>query len=256
MNSESNISELRRPFTLGIMQPYFFPYIGYFQLIAAVDRLVLYDSCQYIKGGWVNRNRLLQFKGEDFYITVPLKRHSYKILISEACIYNGFNWHEKILLSIRQNYTRAPYFREVYPVLENLFACSYDSISHLNIISITEICRLLDIRTELIPSLDRYRSVEESVKRGQYACKPMVKRVISICQMEGADNYINAIGGQELYQKETFTQNGINLGFLRTNEISYKQMNRRFCPNLSIIDVLMNVGVEATKTLLKEYQVV
>ena len=137
---------------VGIMQPYFFPYIGYFQLINAVDKFVFYDNCQYIKGGWINRNRLLQCGGEDFYITVPLKKHSYTILISQVEIYNGVDWRRKILLSMRQNYKRAPFYGEIYPIIENLFSHSYDSISILNSDTITAVCKLLDITTELISS--------------------------------------------------------------------------------------------------------
>jgi hypothetical protein len=238
---------------VGIMQPYFFPYIGYFQLINAVDKFVFYDNCQYIKGGWINRNRLLQCGGEDFYITVPLKKHSYTILISQVEIYNGVDWRRKILLSMRQDYKRAPFYGKIYPIIENLFSLSYDRISVLNAYTISAICKLLNINTQLISLEEVIGTAEEESHIDEFLYEPRIQRILSICRHEKADTYINAIGGQELYHKNVFAENGIKLQFIRTGEISYTQRSIKFFPNLSILDVLFNVGVDGTKRLLLEY---
>lgn len=244
------------PMTLGIMQSYFFPYLGYYQLIAASDKLVIYDNCQYIKQGWVNRNRLLKNNGEVTYITVPLKKHSHKALINEIQIYNDIDWRKKILATIKQNYSKANYFNEIYLLLQSILLQEYDTISHLNRVSISEICRILEIKTEIIFSSEKYAKVEEEIKSGNYDCKPMVKRVLSICEIEQANHYLNAIGGTELYSKELFYKNGVRLEFVKRDNISYPQLNEGFVPDLSIIDILMNVGAERTKMLLKEYRLV
>lgn len=256
MNDRVINADAGKSLTLGIMQPYFFPYLGYFQLVAATDKLVVYDNCQYIKGGWVNRNRLLQLNGSVYYITVPLKRHSYKSLISEVHIYDGVDWRKNILGSIRQNYARARFFKDIYSLVESVLMHNYETISQLNIVSISEICRILGIKTEIVFSSDRYQCVEEEIKEGEYDCKPMVKRVLSICKIEQADHYLNAIGGTNLYSKEFFSENGIKLEFVKTNDVSYTQLKEGFEPNLSILDVLMNEGVERTKVLLGEYSLV
>lgn len=256
MNDRVITADAGNSLTLGIMQPYFFPYLGYFQLIAAADKLVLYDNCQFIKGGWVNRNRLLQHNGSVHYITVPLKRHSHKALISEVRIYDGIDWRKSILANIRQNYSKADFFKDIYPVVESVLMHNYETISQLNIASISEICRIIGINTEIVFSIDRYKSVEEEVEKSEYDCKPMVKRILSICKIERADHYLNAIGGTKLYSQEFFASNGIKLEFVKTNDISYTQMNDEFVPNLSILDVLMNAGAERTKMLLGEYSLV
>lgn len=256
MNNQIISTGTLRPVTLGIMQPYFFPYLGYYQLLAACDRLVIYDNCQYIKQGWVNRNRLLKNNGEVTYITVPLKRHTHKSLINEVQIYNETDWRKKILTTIRQNYFKANYFNEIYSMLQSILLQEYEKISQLNRVSISEICRILEIKTEIIFSSDRYAKVEDEIKSGGFDCKPMVKRVLSICEIEQANHYLNAIGGTELYSKELFYENGVRLEFVKRDNISYRQLNEGFVPDLSIIDILMNAGVERTKMLLKEYSLV
>jgi hypothetical protein len=212
---------------VAIMQPYFFPYIGYFQLIAAVDLFVIYDNIKYTKKGWINRNRLLR-DGADFVFTVPLRKDSDALDVKDRAISDDFD-PGRLANQIREAYTRAPQFREAFPVIEkslgsprqNLFECLHDSV--------TDVCRYLGIATRIVPS--------SSVPIGD-GLKAQ-DRVLALCEASGATMYINAIGGRTLYSHEAFAAKGVDLRFLQTLEIKYQQFGAPFVPWLSIIDVMM-----------------
>lgn len=232
------------------MQPYFFPYIGYFQLINAVDKFVIYDDVNFIKGGWINRNNLLINKKRTLF-TVPLDKASPFLLIKQTKINLKFynSWKVKFLRSLEQSYKKAPFFYEVYPLVENVLDIQdEDLISKLALESIRMVSKYLQIQTEIIETSEIYNNRGFS---GQ-------ERVINICRIEKASRYINPIGGIELYSKENFKEDDIELEFIKSNPISYKQFNNKehFIPNLSIIDVLINCGKEKTQQLLNEYTLI
>lgn len=215
--------------TVAIMQPYFFPYIGYFQLIEAVDQFVVYDNIQYTKKGWINRNRIL-VNGKDEYITVPLKKGFHSLNIKERFLSDTWLTDRKnILNKLSAVYSKAPYFRDVYPVIEqclmfddyNLFSFNYNL---LNIIK-----DYLNINTPFV--ISSTINIDHSLKAEH--------KVLEICKALGATNYLNPIGGVELYKKDQFEKSGIQLNFLRTGTIQYPQFNNEFVPLLSIIDVMM-----------------
>ena len=230
--------------TLGIMQPYFMPYIGYWQLMAAVDTYVVYDNIQYSKGGWINRNRMLQ-NGKDVIFTISLKKDSDYLDVCQREISFDFN-KQKLLNQITQNYHKAPFFEEIYPTICQ--CVTHDETNLFNYIyySITQIRELLAIDSDLI--ISSCVKIDHSLK-GQ-------DKVLSICKELGADKYVNAIGGQELYDKSIFENNGVKLNFLQTCPIIYPQYKNVFVSNLSIIDVLMFNGKERTKQLLNEFTLV
>lgn len=212
------------------MQPYIFPYIGYFQLINAVDKFVFYDDVNYIKQGWINRNKIL-VSNKDYLFTIPLKNASPFSLISEIYISRDLfsKWKSKFLQSLNQSYKKASNFENTINLIESVFQKEYVTISQLSIESIKTISEFIGIKTEFVISSETYQNKELGRQ----------ERLIDICRQEKANHYINAIGGQELYKKEDFLKEQIRLDFIKTLPIEYKQFNNEFVPWLSIIDVLM-----------------
>ena len=227
--------------TVGIMQPYFFPYIGYWQLIAAVDRYVVYDDVAYIKGGWINRNNIL-INGAASLITLPLEKVSSYKNINEINITTDKVQIKKCLKSLMLAYSKAPYFSDVMPIIESVFA-STDNIARFNYNAIEKIKEYLGLQTEIILSSNLEKNNELKAQ----------DKVIHINKLLKSDMYINAIGGMDLYSRDDFRKHDIGLKFLKTGEIMYKQFKDGFVPNLSIIDVLMFNGKSRVLELLQQY---
>lgn len=227
---------------LAIMQPYFMPYIGYFQTMAAVDTYVVYDDVQYIKGGWVSHNYLL-VGGKKQMFSIQLKGASPNKLFNEVEIGDNF---KKLTHMLQLNYCKAPYYQEVMPVLQKIFGCDDRNLARFLWNSYRELFEYLDIGTNIILS----SSIEkDNSLRGK-------DKVLAICKALGADAYLNAIGGQELYDKAQFAANGVNLHFVKTDDLKYQQFGSDFEPGLSFIDVLMFNGKERTRDLLRKYTLV
>jgi len=224
------------------MQPYFFPYVGYFQLIRAVDLFVIYDDVTYIKQGWINRNRIL-LNNQAYMFTLNLIGASSFKLINQIKIGNN---KEKLLKTIEQAYVKAPHYKDVMPVLRDMFLNEETNLSRYLTYSILKVTQYLGTKTEIIISseIDKQNELRGSEK------------VLHICQILNADTYINAIGGMELYSKENFRQEGIELLFIRSNPITYKQFHDEFIPWLSIIDVMMFNSKENIDVMLKDMELV
>lgn len=227
---------------LAIMQPYLFPYIGYFQLINAVDNFIVYDDVNYIKQGWVNRNRIL-LNDSPYLFTLHLKNSSSFKLINQIEIGNN---KIKLLKTFEQTYLRAPFYEQVSVLLKQIFEIDETNLAKFVYQSINIICTYLGIKTKIIISSG---IIKNNLLKGE-------TKVISICKALNADIYINAIGGTELYSKELFLEDSINLYFLKTNEIIYKQFNNIFIPNLSIIDVLMFNPPEQIMSFINQYELI
>lgn len=230
---------------LGIMQPYFLPYLGYWQLIQCVDTFVIYDDVNFIKGGWINRNRYLyQNQSKIFNIIMHDASSFKKINEIELMQSNGdYNPMKKLMSTFTMAYKKAPYYNETIEILEQIASCKEVSMSRFIENSIRVISGYLDIQTKILVSSD-IEKTEGLMKE---------KRVMDICKRLGADIYINAIGGKELYDVSEFAENGIILKFIRMNSVEYSQFSGEFVPNLSIIDVLMFNGKERTARLLNEF---
>lgn len=227
---------------IAIMQPYFLPYIGYFQLMNAVDEFVIYDNIQFSKRGWIHRNRILE-NAKDTYVSLPIKKDSDYLDVKDRYLANNFEKQKnKILSKIKNNYRRAPYFKEVFPIVENIFSFENTNLFDFVFNSILVLKKYLDINTNITISseIDIDHSLKSSDK---------VKAIVK--QQEGYV-YINSIGGQELYNKADFESDDIVLLFLRTNEFIYKQYDNEFIKFLSIIDVLFFNDIDSVKTYLKE----
>ena len=232
---------------VAVMQPYLFPYIGYFQLVNAVDYFVFADDVNYIKRGFINRNKIL-LNNQEQYFTVPCHKPSQNRLINEIKIADDMKGYpENILLTIRQAYKKAPFFTEVFPIIESLFHSGIDSIATLAARSVQSVAKYMEIEVDF-----KFSSVSFSHTKGQERSA----RLINITKESGSDHYINPIGGNMLYDKEHFKSHGITLEFLSPQIRPYTQFTDDFVPNLSIIDVLMFNSPEQTKILLEQYKLV
>jgi len=239
---------------IGIMQAYFFPYIGYFQLIDASDEFILYEHVAFRKKTWITKNRILD-KGRKLPIEIKIpviNKCSYKT-ISEIQI-NCTNWKRPLLKSIYFNYKKAAYFNEVYPLIEKCIQTDTNSLHDYNSAIIKEICNYLDLKTKIKSKNEAFLKLEASLLNDKII-KEEVKslRIVEICKQQKAHTYINAAGGIELYDKAYFKKNNLSLFFINTKEYSYNQFNMEFAPHLSIIDVLMHNGKDGTKKLIKNY---
>lgn len=228
---------------IGIMQPYFFPYIGYWQLINAVDIFVLYDDVNYIKSGWINRNNIL-LNGEAHKISLSLNQASSYKKINEITALDDEIKKKKMLNCINATYSHALYFKQVFPMIEDIINFENPNLALLLENQIRQISNYLNINTKIISSSSIKK--DNSLK-GQ-------DRVIEICKKNNAQQYINSIGGFDLYNKEDFAKNNLNLSFIKPKNIIYKQFNNEFVPWLSIIDVMMFNSPEKIKEMLDDYE--
>jgi hypothetical protein len=224
---------------LAIMQPYFFPYIGYFQLIESVDVFIIYDNIKYTKKGWINRNRLLR-NGADSVFTVPLRKDSDLLDVRDRVVAEDFD-RVKLANQLREAYQRAPYFQEAFPVVEKAVMSPVRNLFEYIHGSVVEVCRYLGIGARILPSSTI--EVDATLKGGQ--------RVLALCKVTGASVYVNAIGGQKLYSREEFSARGVELKFLRSHAVTYPQFGDAFVPWLSIIDVMMFNPVSRIREFLE-----
>lgn len=227
---------------IAIMQPYLFPYIGYYQLISLVDKFILYDDVTFIKNSWINRNRILLNNSEHF-ITLPLAGMSSHKLINETLVQNNPLAYKKLLKTIYQAYCKAPFYSNVYPLIEDVFSLikNEERISIIAYKSLKIISEYLGIETKFELSSEKY-SHTRGIGREE--------RLFEIIKENKADEYINLPGGVALYSKEEFLKNGIKLSFINTGDIVYKQFSDPFIPCLSMIDVLMFNSIEDARKLI------
>lgn len=229
-----------------IMQPYFMPYIGYFQLINAVDKFVIYDNIKYTKKGWINRNRIL-VNGKDQYISLPLKKDSDYLNINERELSDSWvNERRKLLNKLKASYAKSPFYSSVNILLEDILNYSEKNLFNFIFNSIQKVCYYLDIETPLVKSssLEIGNSLKGSLK------------VIEICNCLKSNYYLNPIGGINLYNKDEFLRNYIELSFLKSDEIIYNQFKNNFLPFLSIIDILMFNSKSDIRVFLNKYSLI
>lgn len=226
---------------IAIMQPYFFPYIGYWQLIKDVDRFVVYDDVNYITGGWINRNRILSFKLK--YFNLPLLGASQNKKINEIKIDLESLNSERLSRILHETYKKAPFCSDIEPLTRELLYIDNSNLAGYLTEQIRRVCGNLDIRTDILVSSEIRKDNDLKGK----------DKILEICSILGADEYVNPIGGIDLYHKEDFNEKGIKLQFLKSDLTPYKQFGEEFVPALSILDVLMFCGIEGTKARLNDY---
>jgi hypothetical protein len=230
---------------LAIMQPYLFPYMGYFQLMAAVDRWVVYDDVQFIKGGWINRNSV-RVGGRPHLFTVPLADASANKPICETGIDQAQfpRWRVRFQKTLQQSYRTAPFLAAVLGLVEETLGARCDTISELNVRTLAAVRDHVGLSTEIVPTSRQYGNEH---LRGQ-------ERVLDICARERAATYVNAIGGQSLYSTRAFADRGVELWFLKGEGPVYEQGPGEFVPNLSILDAMMHVHPTALREMLGQAQ--
>ncbi len=231
---------------LAIMQPYIFPYIGYFQLVYAVDSFVFYDDVNFIKRGWINRNNVL-INGKAHLLSFPCIGASQNKLINEVGVDLHDKQYAKLEKSVEMAYKQAPYFNEVMPIINGVFNSGVTNIAQLAALSITSVCVYLELDRKFMFSSEDFHQSRGLDK---------ADRLINISRQLNADQYINAIGGMELYDKPYFKKEGINLSFLKPNLGTYNQFEEPFVPGLSIIDVLMFNSKIKVREILANYELV
>lgn len=228
-----------------IMQPYLFPYLGYWQMIASADVFVVFDDVNFIKRGWINRNNIL-LNGQAHLFTLPLEEASQNKLINQIDITHDDKAKQKILKTIESAYKKAPYFNDVFPLISEVMNYQEHNLVKFLWHQFETVFVYLgvDTRLELSSAIQKDNSLKAQDK------------IIDICRRLGTTHYVNAIGGQNLYDKERFIKENMQLSFIKMNEIVYPQFKNEFVPCLSIIDVLMFNDKDRMRQMLKKFSLV
>jgi hypothetical protein len=230
---------------LAIMQPYVFPYLGYFHLIEATDLIVFFDDVAFRKRGWIHRNRIL-LDGREHLFTIPVSGASQNKLIHEVGLVADQQWLRKFQLTLRHAYGHAPHFGAVSDMVASVLRGPHRSVADLAIASIAGVYDFLDL-----PWQHTRSSVCSPGTRGLAGSA----RLIRIAQDLGADAYVNAPGGRDLYHAEDFREGGLELHFVESLDVEYDQLSgERFVPALSILDVLMFNDKPASRRAFKQFR--
>ncbi|MCX7638161.1 MAG: WbqC family protein [Cyclobacteriaceae bacterium] len=231
---------------LAIMQPYFFPYLGYFQLLHAVDEFIVYNNIEFTRRGWIHRNRIL-LNGKDSYISLPLKAASdYEHINNRTLAENWPLERKKLYNRIVEAYRKAPHFKDVMPLIENCLNYQEQNLFEFLLNSIRQVTNYLNIRTPIVISSEV--NIDHQLQAQA--------KVVALCKARGASVYINPIGGTTLYDRTQFKKEGIELKFLKMDDISYTQFNNSFIPSLSVIDVMMFNSKDKISEYLNQYQLI
>ena len=227
------------------MQPYFFPYVGYFQLMRAVDLFIVYDNIKYTKKGWINRNRMLQ-AGKDVMFSLPLRGDSDSLDVRDRVLAAEFK-RDKLLNQLRSAYARAPNFASVFAMVERVVRHPDGNLFSYLHHALTRCCEHLGLKTPV--RVSSTVEIDHSLKNQD--------RVIALAKAVGATTYVNAIGGLELYDRAAFRDQGLELHFIRARPFEYRQFDDPFVPWLSIIDVLMFNPLDAVRDrILHNYELI
>lgn len=223
---------------VGIMQPYFFPYIGYFQLIEFVDLFIVYDNIKYTKKGWINRNRML-LNGKDVMFSLPLKKDSDYTNVCDRELATDFN-RGKLVNQFKGAYLHAPYFKQTLDLVERIVKHKEQNLFRYLHHSLKNTCEHLGIKTEI--KISSSIRIDHEMKNQD--------KVLALCEAVGASTYVNPIGGINLYSREKFHQKGVVLKFFQTKPFEYSQFGNSFVPSLSIIDVMMFNPLDKIRTCI------
>jgi WbqC-like protein family len=228
--------------TISIMQPYLFPYLGYYQLLQVADKFIFLDDVNFIVRGWINRNRIYSPQGPQSF-TVPLTQASQNRRIREISVHEDEGWRPKLFRTLDHTYRKAPYFNQVFPLVTEVLNLKQRTIAEVAEASVIQVMRYLGRE----PQIARSSEYELPEARGE-------ARILGLCLAEAADRYVNAIGGVDLYSPDTFRQHDIELKFIKMHPVTYPQFSGSSTEPLSIIDVLMFNSVEAVGQMLEAYE--
>lgn len=232
---------------LAIMQPYFFPYIGYISLIKNTDYFVFFDTPQYIRKGWINRNRILGNNHTEVYITVPIAKQHRETPINQIKISNNTDWKEKILRQLMIYKKRAPFYNDVMDMIHIVFEKEYDTISELAIQSVICSCEYLgmEIKYDIYSQMDL----------PDFHVKEPDEWALNITKHIGYDTYVNPPGGKSFFSLQKYKEEGITLQFLEQELLPYNQRNGEFIAGLSILDVMMFCKPESIVDMMNYYKI-
>lgn len=231
---------------LGIMQPYFFPYLGYFALINAVDLFILFDTPQFIRHGWIERNQILNSQGKPMYIRVPLEKFKRETPINQVKIRTHEAWQSKLLEQLNVYKKRAPFFDEAIALLEKTFATETNSIVELNHLALKNVCEYLEIDTPIKIWSEMDIAIGEVNAPDEWA--------LEICKALDADTYINPTGGLSFFDTDKYKKENIDIRFIEYTARPYTQLSNEFVPYLSVIDVIMFNEKEKIQSYLKDFR--
>ena len=233
---------------LGIMQPYFFPYIGHFQLIHATDHYIFFDTPQYERRGWMNRNRIINLREGSTYISVPVVKAPQQTSLLDIKINNKEPWKDKIISQLEVYKKIAPYYSQTTEFVASVLEMAKDSLAELNILSITETCKYLslDIHWDVFSKMDL--NISKTCLPDEWA--------LEITKALHYEEYINAPGGQAFFNPDKYASAGIKLSFIQPDPVEYVQKIGRFEPNLSIVDVLMYNSIDEVRDMLTQYHLI
>lgn len=228
-----------------IMQPYFFPYLGYWQMILTADTFVIFDDVNFIKRGWINRNNIL-INGSAHLISLPLLAASQNKHIKDIWVTDSLKDKEKLLKTIEVAYKKAPFFNDVFPIVYDTVLSKDNNLARLLRNQFESVFNYLDVKAKVLFSSDIDKNED---LRAQ-------DKIIDICKRLNTTHYINAIGGIDLYDRQDFANEGMKLSFIKMRPIDYKQFNNEFVPNLSFIDVLMFNSRRDVGLMLNEFDLI
>jgi len=232
---------------IGIMQPYFLPYIGYWQLLNTVDKFVILDDVTFIKKGYINRNSILNKTGI-IDIRLNVKKISQNKLILDHYLVDDEKWKQKMLRTIKYSYNKSIYYTDVYNLIEEILNYDSKNLSDFLYNQLIKISNYLNINTTIIKTSSLYNLTNLKGK----------DKIIEICKLEYCNMYINPIGGVSLYDRVEFKNNNIDLKFIKLliNKIKYRQFNYKFQNNLSILDIMMHNNIDDIKKMLNYYTLI
>jgi hypothetical protein len=230
---------------IAIMQPYFFPYIGYFSLIQNTEHFIFFDTPQYIRKGWINRNRIIGGNGKDIYFTVPVEKVERNTAIRDVPISYKDDWREKMMGQLTIYKKRAPYYQNVTELVRSVINPDYGNISELAIASIKQTCEFMDMKLEC--------DIYSEMSLPEFKIKAPDEWALYITKYTGYDTYVNPPGGKAFFEGGKYKKEGIELQFLSQELIPYRQRTKEFIPGLSIIDVLMFCSPDEIKEMMNHY---
>lgn len=230
---------------IAVMQPYLFPYLGYFQLIKTVDRFILFDDIQYIRHGWINRNRVLKPGDGWQYILAPLQKHKQKTLIKDIEIRTGNEWKERILRQLEHYRKKAPFYHEAIKLIEECLGSTETNIARFNAFCLKVVCQRMEIPFQVEISSEMNFDYSNVNSPDEWALR--------ICEQVNAKEYINPTGGKELFDKSKFVAANIKLNFLKPSLSPYNQRRQDFESGLSIIDALIYNGPDVTRQMINKF---
>lgn len=229
---------------LGIMQPYFFPYLGYYSLIKKTDEFILFDTVQFIRHGWIERNRILKPVEDWQYVAVPLEKKTLSTIIHDLEIRNSEDWKGKLIRQLEHYRKRAPFFRETLRVVEDSLSINTDSIVKLNENILKKTCAYFEIPLKISIFSEMNLAIGDVADPGGWA--------LEISKALKAEEYLNPMGGMNIFDQDKFNSAGISLKFLGNNLKPYSQRRQAFEAGLSIIDVMMFNDVESINSLIDD----